>query len=327
MTPATELHLVQQILARERLSLDVCDRGRTCFLSHLGANTRLATGPWLGHRDLIFALALANLAPNRRASLARAVRVEHGHEFGVGRLTLRALPSGLPLGGSSLWLRPRTSELRCLYTWALTPAATPAASTWLLLRAEPSWALREPPKLLTMHALSTLAALDATVVVLVATATDARMVAEACLGQLPFAAHPRFAPHLADLGATAPTAATKIRLWPHDAVTAPGFWPHHRKAEPGRSGVVILVDAPDVVERQVHTWHGNHADAKRIEVSRATCPGRMQWPELAAWWQACEQPQVLLRGLPEWTHPASAKLHDLGAHVDTWAQSTQLALL
>jgi len=41
-----ELHLIQQLIARERLSLDLCARGRTCFLSHIGAAPRLVPGAW-----------------------------------------------------------------------------------------------------------------------------------------------------------------------------------------------------------------------------------------------------------------------------------------
>ena len=137
MTDEAELHLVQQLIARERLSLDVCARGRTCFLSHVGAVTKLVPGPWIGHRDLIYALALANLTPAQRTALARSVLVDHGREFGVGRLALSALPSGLPLGGCALRLHPRGGGPVCLYTWALGEHAGTAACEWLLLRAEP----------------------------------------------------------------------------------------------------------------------------------------------------------------------------------------------
>lgn len=328
-----ELHLVQQMITRERLSLDLCARGRTTFLSHVGA-TRLVPGPWIGHRDLIYALALANLAPAQRTSLARAVLVEHDREFGVGRMQLRTLPSGLPLGGSSLRLQPRGptgSGPTCLYTWALGSSAATTACDWLLLRAEPTWALEAAPRPLTAQAIETLHALSASVVILVATAADARQVADHCLGRVPFTAHPRFLPHLEgdDSKVTRPTTAepARIRLWPHDAVNAPGFWPVHKDRSSEAAGAVLLVDAPEPVRQQVHAWHAAHPDARRVEVVRASCPGRAGRAELAALWQACERPQVLLRGDPEFAGDARRFLQDLGARVEAQAQGTQLALL
>ena len=321
-----ELHLVQQLIARERLSLDLCARGRTCFLSHIGAAPRLVPGAWIGHRDLVYALALANLAPQQRTALARAVLVEHGREFGVGRLVLNTLASGLPLGGSSLRLQPRGNAPTCLYTWALGEAATPAPCEWLLLRAEPTWALVDPPRPLTPAALETLHALDASVTLLVATATDARQIADHCLTRVPFTAHPRFLPHLEGADHRA-----RIRVWPHDAVDAPGFWPasSDRSQKPGASetGAVILVDAPEPVRQQVELWHHNHPEARRIEVARASCPGRLDRAALAAFWRACEQPQILLRGDPESTGAARRFLQELGARAQAQAQGTQLPLL
>ena len=342
MSAEAELHLVQQLVARERLSLDLCARGRTCFLSHVGA-TRLVPGPWIGHRDLIYALALANLAPAQRTSLARAVLVEHDREFGVGRLLLRTLPSGLPLGGSSLHMRPRGASPSCLYTWALGDAAAPAPCEWLLLRAEPTWSQAEAPRPLSPESLETLHALEASVVILVATAADARQIADRCLQRVPFTAHPRFLPHLenADRGTTRPAGneGPRVRLWPHDAVAAPGFWPQFR-AQPGavpkgmssetaarQAGAVLLVDAPEPVRQQVGAWHAAHPDARRIEVARARSPGRADRATLAAFWQACERPQILLRGDPEWAGDARRFLQDLGARVEAQAQGTQLPLL
>ncbi|MBA3547806.1 MAG: hypothetical protein H0T76_15090 [Nannocystis sp.] len=314
----SELHLVQQLIGRERLSLDLCARGRTCFLSHIGAAPRLVPGAWIGHRDLIYALALANLAPQQRTALARAVLVEHGREFGVGRLVLNTLASGLPLGGSSLRLQPRGNGPVCLYTWALGEAATAAPCEWLLLRAEPTWAQDDPPRPLAAAALETLHALDASVTVLVATAADARQIADRCLTKVPFTAHPRFLPHLEGADHRA-----RIRVWPHDAVDAPGFWP----AATSETGAVILVDAPEPVRRQVEAWHGNHPETRRIELARAGCPGRLGRAALADLWRRCEQPQILLRGDPEWASDARRFLHELGARVEAQAQGTQLPLL
>ncbi len=328
--PDAELHLVQQLIGRERLSIDLCARGRTSFLSHIGAAPRLVPGAWIAHRDLVYALALANLAPQQRSALARAVLVEHGREFGVGRLVLNTLASGLPLGGSSLRLQPRGHRPVCLYTWALGETASAAPCEWLLLRAEPTWAQDEPARPLAAAALETLHALDASVTVLVATAADARQLADRCLTGVPFTAHPRFLPHLSpQLGGAEHRA--RIRLWPHDAVSAPGFWPVHtdRSKKPGTNGTgaVILVDAPEPVRRQVEVWHGNHPDARRIEVARAGCPGRLDRAGLAELWRRCEQPQILLRGDPEWSSDARRFLHALGARVEAQAQGTQLPLL
>lgn len=321
-----ELHLVQQLVARERLSLDLCARGRTCFLSHLGAAPRLVPGPWIGHRDLIYALALANLAPNQRSALARAVLVEHGREFGVGRLTLTPLASGLPLGGSNLRLQPRGGGPVCLYTWALGEAATATPCEWLLLRAEPTWAQDDQPRPLAPGPLETLHALAASVTILVATAADARQLAERCLQRVPFTAHPRFLPHL-----DGPDHRACVRLWPHDAVDAPGFWPVPKDRSPssaaGLPGAVILVDAPESVRRRVEAWHAQHPAARAIEVTRARCPGRMDRAALTDLWRACERPQVLLRGDPEWAGDARRFLQGLGARVEALAQGTQLPLL
>lgn len=342
----SELHLVQQLIARERLSLDLCARGRTSFLSHVGAVPRLVPGPWIGHRDLIYALALANLAPAQRTALARAVLVEHDREFGVGRLLLRTLPSGLPLGGSSLRLQPRGGPA-CLYTWAVGEQAGSSPCEWLLLRAEPGWAQPQPAKPLAAQALETLHALAASVVILVATAADARLVAERCLQRVPFTAHPRFLPHLDVSKSGEPP---RVRLWPHDAVAAPGFWttrtrtsgPRDRSQRPGRltpvttgnlpaagsePGAVLMIDAPEAVRRQVEAWHAAHPDARRIEIACAGCPGRADRAALSALWQACERPQILLRGDPEWAGEARRFLQALGARVEAQAQGTQLTLL
>ena len=334
-----ELHLVQQLVARERLSLDLCARGRTSFLSHVGAVPRLVPGPWIGHRDLIYALALANLAPAQRTALARAVLVEHDREFGVGRLLLRTLPSGLPLGGSALRLQPRGGPA-CLYTWAIGETAATTPCEWLLLRAEPGWSQPDPPKPLAAAALETLDALSASVVILIATAADARMVADRCLQRVPFTAHPRFLPHVAQTASKAAGPdAPRVRLWPHDAVAAPGFWsPSARTTSGARSqrpahastsepGAVLLIDAPEAVRRQVEAWHADHPDARRIEIACARCPGRVDRAGLTALWQACERPQVLLRGDPEWAGDARRFLHELGARVEAQAQGTQLPLL
>src|SRR5690606_35064496 len=190
-----QLHEVQHMVSRERLSLDEPGPDRTCFLSHVGAQAKLVPGPWIGHRDLVYAMALANLSPSQRTSLARAVLVEHGREFGVGRLTLEAVASGLPLGGSSLRLAHRQGGLRCLYTWGLGVAPTSVECDWLLLRAQPEWALDEPPRPLMTKGMRTLASLGGTVLVLVDTAVAALQIARKLGDEVALQAHPRFAPY------------------------------------------------------------------------------------------------------------------------------------
>lgn len=309
---------VQQLLAHGRLSIDRCERGRTTFFSHLGAAPKLVPGPWLAHRDLLYALALANLSPEQRKSLARAVLVDHGREFGVGRLTLQSCPSGLPLGGSSLLLRPRPSGPSCLYTWALGPAAGALPCDWLLLRAQPGWALDAPPAPLRADRLATLDALGFQLVILVDTATCARQVADHCLADLEYTAHPRFLPHLErhERGA-------RIVLWPHSAFDPRAF---QALKQPDAPAALILVDASERLRRDVDTWLSGQPRSRKVEVAAATCPGRVGRDELARVWQACGRPSILLRGLPEWTGPAAGFLRSLGARAELQAEGTQLGL-
>lgn len=319
----TDLAAVQQLLVHERLRVDRCERGRTTFLSHLGAAPSLVPGAWLGHRDLLYALALANLSPSQRQSLARAVLVDHGREFGVGRLALTACPSGLPLGGSSLLLRPRAGGPACLYTWSLGQEAAPARCDWLLLRAQPGWALDDPPAPLLPHTLSTLAALGLEVVVLLATAGCARQVADRCPEGLDLTAHPRFLPHLERHEPRA-----RVRLWPHDAFDPRTFAQvvKHRSEEPAPPLALVLVDAPEALQRRVYTWLSGQPEARRIELLRAGCPGRAGRGDLQRLWDACGRPSVLLRGDPEWTAGATAFLRDLGARTEAQGESTQQSL-
>ncbi len=310
------LQPVQSLLARERLSIDAMYPGRTCFLSHLGAVRKLVVGPWIGHRDLLYSLALANLSPDQRTSLGRAVLVDYGREFGVGRVVLTALDSGLPLGGSSLLLTPRKQGPVCLYTWALGDQASAAPCQWVLMRAQPQWALEKPPKPLTARALETLDALDAKVVIAVATAVEAVQVAEQCLRGLQFAAHPRFAPHLA----TDPRPADApggMWLWPHDALTVDSL----RRREPN---VVVLVDAPERLQKTAERWAATQPQS--IELTQASCPGRKGREGITAFLQACDGPRVLLRGDPTWAQSGEQWLRDQGIDVETQSDATQLGL-
>ncbi|HEY8379732.1 MAG TPA: hypothetical protein VIK91_24745, partial [Nannocystis sp.] len=252
----TDLAAVQQLLVHERLGLDRCERGRTTFLSHVGAVPRLVPGPWLGHRDLIYALALANLSPAQRTSLTRAVLVDHGHEFGVGRLSLVTCPSGLPLGGTSVRFRPRKGGPSCLYTWALGPGAGAFACDWLLLRAQPGWALDAPPPVLRSNQLATLHALGLPTFVFAATPTCARQIADGGLADVPFTAFASYRPFVDRAQPRMP-----IRLWPHR------FDPRALDADGPLA--LILVDAPESLQRRVRTWLSGQPKSRKIEVVHA----------------------------------------------------------
>ncbi len=311
-----QLHEVQHMISRERLSLDEPAPDRTCFLSHVGAQAKLVPGPWIGHRDLIYAMALANLSPAQRTSLARAVLVEHGREFGVGRLTLEALASGLPLGGSSLRLGHRQGGLRCLYTWGLGVAPASTACDWLLLRAQAEWALDPAPRPFMVKGLATLAALGGQVLVLVDTAVAALQIARACGNEVPLQAHPRLAPYLEKVEPDAP-----VLLWPHDAIDGPGLARHSVAA-------VVLVGAPEPVRQQVEAWRGRQGPAgERVPVVEVGCPGRVDRTRLAAFWEACGRPRVLLRGDSAWTTAGAAWLRSVGATVEVQGRATQLSLI
>ena len=303
---------VQQMLARSRLSIDACESGRTTFLSHLGAVEKLVPGPWIAHRDLLYALALANLTPRQRTSLARAVLVEHEREFGVGRLVLEAVGSGLPLGGSSLRIAPRGSGEHCLYTWALGTEAKPRLCHWLLLRAQPEWALEDPPRELSGRGLGTLAELGGETIIFVASAVAARQVADLVPEGVGVNGHPRFLSHLEQHDPHAP-----LLLWPHDAIDAPGLARHEPRT-------VVLVGSPERVRQRCETWVGQMAT--KVEVVEATLPGRVNRSRLCAFWEACGEPKVLLRGDPAWAGQGAAWLRERGAVVTSQSEATQLGL-
>lgn len=318
----TDLAAVQQLLAKGRLSLDRCERGRATFLSHVHAAKALVPGPWIGHRDLIYALALANLSPEQRKSLARAVLVDHGREFGVGRLSLTTCPSGLPFGGSSLLLRQRAGGPTCMYTWALAPDAAAARCDWLLLRAQPEWAAPAPPPPLGPDAVATLDALGFEVLIFVDSGVCARQVADRCLAGLEHTAHPRFLPFL-----DGHTPRARVRLWPHasDPHAFDSFL-KDRSKQPDAPLALILVDAPAALRAGVETWLKSQPAARKVELAAATCPGRAGRGDLSRLWDACGRPNVLLRGAPEWTAAAAAFLRDLGARTETQGDSDQLGL-
>jgi hypothetical protein len=311
-----ELHFVLRMLAQERLSIDDAELGRTTFLSHLGAQARLVPGPWIGHRDLLYALALANLSQAQRTSLARAVLVEHGREFGVGRLKLMPLSSGLPHGGSSVRLEHRRGGPVTLYTWALGAEPTPAPCDWLALRAQPQWALDDPPGVISTSGLELLGALGGEVLVLVNTAVAAVQVARHCGGRIPLAAHPRFAPYIEGTGPDAP-----VLLWPQDALDGAGLRRHEVMA-------VVMVDAPESTRQEVETWlEGFGTRADRIQRSPAACPGRAGRRQLEGFWRACGSPRVLVTGDPAWARSGARWLRSVGAEVHVHGEATQLELL
>lgn len=311
-----EVQFVQRLFARERLAIDEGAPGRTCFLSHLGAQTKLAPGPWIGHRDLLYALALANLNPAQRTSLARAVLVEHGREFGVGRLRLEALASDLPMGGSSVLLRHVTGGPICLYTWALGPKATPARCDWMLLRAQSEWALDDASPALASRGVETLVELGGEILVLVESAVGAVQVASHFAGRVPLAAHPRFGPHLEGLDPEAP-----VLLWPHDALDGAGL--RRRKV-----AAVILVGAPEPVRKDAQVWVSRQGErAELIQMRDVACPGRMSRAQLEVFWRACGQPRLMVRGDPAWAASGARWLRSLGAEVEVQGEATQLDLL
>lgn len=310
-----EVQQIQAMLTRERLAVDLCDGTRTSFLTHIGAAPRLVPGPWIAHRQLILALALANLAPAQRSSLAHAVIVEYGREFGVGRMVLEAVASGLPLGGSSLSMRPRVpgqvGRPHVLYTWALGPRATPHACDWLLLRAQPGWACDQPARKLGVRGLETLAQLGGSVLLLVPSAAAARQVADAIGKTLAIDAHPRFVPYLDEHD---PDAA--LLLWPHDAIAATSL-------DRRTFSTAVLIAAPESVHQEAMRWA---AQRPGVEVVEAACPGRVDRKALARYWEACGRPKVLLRGDPEWTGEGRGWLESIGATVAAHPEATQLGL-
>ncbi|KIG13628.1 hypothetical protein DB30_07836 [Enhygromyxa salina] len=318
---ADEVLQIQSMLTRERLAVDVCDGNRTAFMTHVGAAPRLVPGPWIAHRQLVLSLALSNLAPQQRASLAHAVVVEWGREFGVGRLVLCAVASGLPLGGSSLSMRPRTpggdGRPRVLYTWAVGPRATPVVCDWLLLRAQPGWACDSPARQLGIRGLETLAQLGGNVLLLVPSAVAARQVADSVGGALPLDAHPRFAPYLPELEPRRDQQAeASLLLWPHDSIGAASL---QRRS----FSTAVLVAAPEGVRQEAMRWVSQRPGAELVD---AACPGRMNRKALKAYWRACGQPKILLRGDPEWAAEGRQWLESIGATVAAHSEATQLGL-
>lgn len=307
---------IQRLMVSERLSIDEVQSGRTAFLSHIGAQPKLAPGPWIAHRELLYGLALTNLNPAQRNSLATAVLAEHDREFGVGRLKLIAVSSGLPLGGSSLLFSARTGGPRCLYTWALGTDPTPVECDWLLLRAQPEWALDRPAPTLSPVGLETLVALGGEVLVLVPSAVAAIQIATLCRTRMSVAAHPRFAP-LLDEGAD---GAHDVTLWPYDGL-------EQASLRPERFVAIALGGASESMRQAVHLWASQHYDHDKVELTQVAIPGRIDREGLRRFWEACHRPKVLLSGDPRWASEGAAWLRTMGAKVCVQGHATQLSLL
>ncbi len=315
MTTSVDARAIEQILARERLAIDLCAEGRTSFLSHVGATKKLTPGPWIAHRDLIYAMALTNLSVTQRSALAHAVRVEHGREFGVGRCTLLTTSSGLPFGGSNLMVRPKRGGPEFLYTYALSSSATPAPCEWLLLRAQPEWAKGQELRALGVRGLDTLVGLGGDVLVLVPTVVAAKQVAALVKDRIALAAHPRFSPLLFTAEEQAPRDANLI-VWPHDGLGSPLLRDKEIRT------VVVLDGAGEVLE-SVERW-AQGRDA--LEVVSAACPGRIGRVALKKFWERCGRPRVLLRGSPSEVRLGTDFLEGLGAQVIPRVEGTQLGL-
>jgi hypothetical protein len=311
---AVEVSEIQAMLTRDRLAIDASEGHRTAFLRHLGAVPRLVPGPWIAQRELIYALALANLRPSQRRALAKTVIVEHGRSFGVGHLALVAWPSGLPHGGSSLSLTRRGGGLRVFYTWGLAPGAHAEPCDWLLLRAG-DWALDRPARAIGGGGLAILHELAGPLVLLVANAVEATEIAAAVAPEIGVEAHPRFAAHIESRARGESDAA--VLLWPHDAIDS-------RALASREVSTIVLVSATQAVRQHVLQWA---ADRHRVEVVDAACPGRLDREGLAAWWRACARPKILLRGDPHWAQEGARWLRDeLGATVESQPRATQLGL-
>ncbi|MGB1699562.1 MAG: hypothetical protein ACPHRO_06405 [Nannocystaceae bacterium] len=315
MTAANDARAIEQILARERLAIDLCADGRTSFLSHVGATRKLVPGPWIAHRDLIYALALTNLSVNQRSSLAHAVRVEHGREFGVGRCALVTSASGLPFGGSNLLVRPKISGPVFLYTYALAANAAPTPCEWMLLRAQPEWTRGDEMRALGVRGIDTLIGLGGDVLILVPTVVAAKQIASLVKGRIALMTHPRFSP-LIFSAEEQPSRDANLIVWPHDGLTSPLL--HDREIR-----TIVVVDGDHDLLDEVGRWSQGR---DKLEVVTAACPGRIGRVALKKFWEACERPRILLRGTPREVRLGTSTLEEFGARVTPRAEGTQLGL-
>ena len=212
-------------------------------------------------------------------------------------------------------MEPRGDGPSCLYTWALGTAAAAARCDWLLLRASPEWACDPPPKKFSARGVQLLTQLGGEVVVLVGSGVGAVQVAQSCAGVVRVAAHPRFSPYIEALDPEA-----RVLLWPHDALEGAGLRRHEIVA-------VALVDAPEVVKTQLKGWLERRSKGREIETVEVSCPGRVDRTAMEAYWRACGEPAVLLRGDSGWASSGAAWMRSLGASVFVQGEATQLSLL
>ena len=305
------------MISRERLSLDEPAADRTCFLSHVGAQGKLVPGPWIGHRDLVYAMALANLSPAQRTSLARAVLVDHGREFGVGRLTLEAVSSGLPLGGSSLRLAHRQGGAPV----PLYLGVGGGAHCGGVRLAAASGAGR----------------------------VGAGRASASAAGQ--GAAHPGLVGG-GDAGAGGYRGGGPCRSWPRVEtrfVSRPILASRRtsRGSSPRRRccfGPMTPSTAPACSDTRSPRWcwsarrsaygsksmrgeFGGGPAGERLQITEVGCPGRVDREHLRAFWESCARPRILLRGDSEWTAQGAQWLRSQGATVEVQGQATQLSLI
>jgi hypothetical protein len=91
---------------------------------------------------------------------------------------------------------------------------------------------------------------------------------------------------------------------------------------------VVLVAAPEPVRQQLDAWRRRQAPGgARLPVVEVGCPDRIDRERLAAFWEACGRPRVLLRGDSAWTTIGAAWLRSLGATVEVQGRATQLSLI
>lgn len=311
MSTQSELQEVMRMLKRERLLIDEFADGKTTFLTHVGSVGSLHPGPWMAHRELILSLALANLTPAQRASLARAARVEHGREFGVGRLALETRSSGVPLGGSLVSLQTRGGGLKALACWAIGTQAQPVETDWLVVRAQPEWALEPPPRDLTSKGIETLVGLGGSVVIAVPSASAARQVADELRPRVPHTAHPRFAPHL-----ESPAPQAPVCIWPHDAYDSQLLAQRDIHS-------LVLIGANEAAHQ---LWQGFADGRDKCELVPAACPGRVDRGGFERFWIGCGKPKILLQGDPIWVDLGERFLSELGATVVARGDGRQLGL-
>ena len=81
-------------------------------------------------------------------------------------------------------------------------------------------------------------------------------------------------------------------------------------------------------DRDAQAWlERSGPRSARVELVDVACPGRARRDAVAAFWNACGQPSVLLRGDPAWVQSGSRFLASLGAGVEVQPDAMQLELI